>query len=356
MRRFAKTSIAAALSWSGTTRWLGRKRSDTPLILGYHRVVESLAPMRGRILPGMMISQPMLRAHIEWVARRYRIVGLDELGARLEAREPCGQLAAITFDDGYLDVHDYALPVLQELGVPAAVFVVSSLIGTSSLPLHDELYDIVKEWGDAPSAAPSCLAAALEACHHEPYGGADAMMRTVRRLLDMPPAELRHIVDDLRPRRRRPTPARELLTLDWSALGALQRAGVTIGSHTHTHALLDREDDCTLRDELARSRAIIEAGLGRPVQHFAYPDGRFNLRVAHAVADAGYRFAYTICDHSVQASPLLTIPRVMLWEGSCAGPLGRFSPSLMHCHAESVLPFPSRCDDDHGAAMQGVAS
>ena len=75
----------------------------------------------------------------------------------------------------------------------------------------------------------------------------------------------------------------------------------------------------------------------------------------NAVAAAGYRYAYTICDHASARDPLLTIPRVMLWEGSCAGTFGRFSPSLMRCHAAAVLPFPSRCDDDHGVQSQGAS-
>jgi len=354
MRRLAKTTIAAALSWSGAHEWLGRRQPKTPLILGYHRVVESVAATQGKILPGMTISQRMLRAHLEWVARRYRIVSLDELGAALERREPCGKLAAITFDDGYQDVHDYALPVLQQMGLPAAVFVVSSLVGTDHLPLHDELFEIVKDVSgpQARRSMPRSLADALSACEHDPRGGPLAMSHTVRALLALPAAKLTPILDDLRALGWHNVPARELVTMDWTALEAMQRGGVTIGSHTHTHALLDREDDDRLIDELVRSRSVLEAGLGRPVHHLAYPDGRFNLRVARAVATAGYKFAYTICDHAVEAAPLLTIPRVMLWEGSCAGALGGFSSSLMHCHASSVLPYPSRCDDDHGTQSQ----
>jgi peptidoglycan/xylan/chitin deacetylase (PgdA/CDA1 family) len=354
MRRLAKTTIAAALSWSGVHGLLGRRHPATPLILGYHRVVESVAAVQGKILPGMTISQRMLRAHLEWVARRYSIVSLEELGAALERQEPCGRLAAITFDDGYQDVHDHALPVLQQMGLPAAVFVVSSLVGTNHLPLHDELFEIVKDVSGpkARRSMPRSLADALRACDHDPLGGPLAMIETVRALLDLPTAKLNLILDDLRAHGWHNVPARELVTMDWAALEAMQRGGVTIGSHTHTHAMLDREDDDRLRDELARSRAVLEAGLGRPVHHFAYPDGRFNLRVARAVEAAGYKYAYTICDHSVQAAPLMTIPRVMLWEGSCAGALGGFSSSLMRCHASSVLPFPSRCDDDHRAQVQ----
>jgi peptidoglycan/xylan/chitin deacetylase (PgdA/CDA1 family) len=354
MRRLAKTTIAAALSWSGAHEWLGRRRPATPLILGYHRVVENVQAVQGKLLPGMTISQRMLRAHLEWVGRRYRIVSLDELGARLQRGEPCDELAAITFDDGYLDVHDHALPVLRQMGLPAAVFVVSSLVGTNHLPLHDELFEIVKDVSGegARRAMPDSLAEALRECGHDPFGGPIAMVETVRALLDFPAAKLTPILDDLRAHGWHNVPPRALVTMDWSALEAMQRADVTIGSHTHTHALLDREDDERLREELSRSRAVLEAGLGRPVRHLAYPDGRFNLRVARAVAAAGYDFAYSICDHSVEAAPLLTIPRVMLWEGSCANAFGGFSPGLMQCHAASVLPFPSRCNDDHGEQSQ----
>lgn len=330
-----------------------------PLVLGYHRVVENIPAAAGLTLPAMTISQKTLRAHLEWVGRRFRIVSLDELGASLERQAPCGNLAAVTFDDGYRDVRDYALPVLQQMGVPASVFVISSLVGTKSPPLHDQLYQLLSGAAAAKRAMPASLAAALEHCQRYPRrppgrrNGTHTIMETVRTLLaSAPAAELRGIVDELRAQGSWAPPPSELATLDWAALTALQRAGIIIGSHTQTHALLTCEDDATVSEELTRSRFELEAGLGAAVRHFAYPDGRFSARVVRAVAAAGYRFAYTICDHRDRGHPLLTIPRVMLWEGSCQGMFGEFSPSLMDCHATAVLPFPSRCRDDHGLRAQ----
>jgi peptidoglycan/xylan/chitin deacetylase (PgdA/CDA1 family) len=46
---------------------------------------------------------------------------------------------------------------------------------------------------------------------------------------------------------------------------------VTIGSHSHTHALFDRIDPTTARDEIERSVGAIGDHLGLPVAHFAYP-------------------------------------------------------------------------------------
>lgn len=348
MPSLAKASIAAALSWSGFSGRLGRRPAETPLILGYHRVVESAADVGGRGVPGMAVTRKMLRAHLEWVGRRFRIVSLDELGALLEAGVSCGDVAAVTFDDGYRDVHDHALPLLRQMGVPAAIFVVSGLIERSRPPLHEELYQIISEAHSLELSIPAPIAAALNGRHHVWQPGTDAIARTVRTLLATPVAELRLLVDELQSEGSWTPVAPELATNDWQALASMQRAGFVIGSHTRSHALLTSESDATVREELERSRTEIEARLGSPVRHFAYPGGCFNAKTVRAVAAAGYRFAYTICDHTESARPLLTLPRVMLWEGSCKGPLGDFSPSLMDCHAASLLPFPSRCRDQHG--------
>ena len=60
--------------------------------------------------------------------------------------------------------------------------------------------------------------------------------------------------------------------ISWAGLGELASTGLaTIGSHTHTHALLDRADAATAADELDRSIDLIGERLGVECQHFAYP-------------------------------------------------------------------------------------
>jgi len=58
----------------------------------------------------------------------------------------------------------------------------------------------------------------------------------------------------------------------WSGLAEAVATGlVTMGSHTHTHALLDRVDQSRVESELDRSIELIEDRLGVPADHFAYP-------------------------------------------------------------------------------------
>jgi peptidoglycan/xylan/chitin deacetylase (PgdA/CDA1 family) len=60
--------------------------------------------------------------------------------------------------------------------------------------------------------------------------------------------------------------------LSWGALRDASTTGlVSIGSHTHSHTLLDRLDPASVGDELDRSIALIEDRIGVPARDFAYP-------------------------------------------------------------------------------------
>jgi peptidoglycan/xylan/chitin deacetylase (PgdA/CDA1 family) len=74
--------------------------------------------------------------------------------------------------------------------------------------------------------------------------------------------------------------------LSWGALGDAVTTGlVEVGSHTHSHALLDRIDPVEVDNELARSCGLIEERLGVTARHFAYPKGL----VGTAYADQAVR-------------------------------------------------------------------
>jgi hypothetical protein len=65
------------------------------------------------------------------------------------------------------------------------------------------------------------------------------------------------------------------------------------------------------------------------------------------VARAGYRFAYTACEHQDAAHPELTIQRLLLWEGSSIGGNGRFSPAILDCQTHRLWPPARRCERVH---------
>jgi peptidoglycan/xylan/chitin deacetylase (PgdA/CDA1 family) len=71
----------------------------------------------------------------------------------------------------------------------------------------------------------------------------------------------------------------------------LAAAGFEIGSHAVDHVPLPELSDAELRDQLRRSRAVLEDLLGRAVTTMAYPFGAHDERVVEAAREAGYEVA-----------------------------------------------------------------
>lgn len=92
--------------------------------------------------------------------------------------------------------------------------------------------------------------------------------------------------------------------LTWSELRRLEALGFTIGSHTVDHVDLTALGPDGLAYELEQSRAVLERGLDRVVQWFAYPAGRFDAGVVAAVRQAGYVLAVTEVPGVLQTNPL----------------------------------------------------
>lgn len=91
---------------------------------------------------------------------------------------------------------------------------------------------------------------------------------------------------------REGAPERPLL--DWDQLAEVVAGGVECGAHTLTHPRLGALPLAAAREEIARSRAILEEHLGRPVATFSYPHGHYNAAVRRLVRQAGYTAACAV--------------------------------------------------------------
>ncbi|HKT31112.1 MAG TPA: polysaccharide deacetylase family protein [Gammaproteobacteria bacterium] len=359
MPSHAKTTLAAAVHFAHAEAVVGRLwgGEGSALILGYHRVVEDYRAALRYAMPPMLISVATLEKHLDWLGRHCVFVTLDEAAAAYDStRHYSGKpRVAITFDDGYRDFYECAFPLLQRKGIPAAVFVVTNLVGSPNLQTHDELYLLLNQIAVQGELSEHSLAQLLAAA-----GAAEQLMARLRPLLpnafaltrtlleSLPHAQILRIVEKLGERAEVPAEVRQpLRALDWEALGQLQRAGITIGSHTQSHVFLVNECEYRIVEETAGSKEQAEQKLGAPIEHFAYPDGQFNEQVVDAVAAAGYRYAYTTCRHRDALRPQLTVPRRLLWEQSVLDQFGEFSPAVMSCQLHGVFDLRGGCRRVH---------
>ncbi len=357
IRLLAKTGLASLLRYGGLRALSRSLGGPEALVVGYHMVVDEVRAYEGRAIPANLISVRMLERQLDWIGRRYRFASPDELEARIEREDLSARPAAvITFDDGYVGVYDHAFPLLQRKGIPAGVFVVTETVGRPQLHLYDKLYLLLKQTLPVLGYSADRVKMLLEKQNIvmplrdllHAVTDAETLMR--RLFTTLPQKQLRRAIQALETvsaidEREQP----HLHSMTWDMIAALDRAGMTIGSHTGTHALLTLETGRMVAHQTAGSALTLQRMLGKPARHFAYPDGRFNPDVIDAVAAAGYRLAYTTCGHRDPRYPRLTIPRTLLWENACLDAWGRFSPSLMSYCTSPVSRYLSPCRQSHGA-------
>ncbi len=243
------------------------------------------------------VTPDFLRATLAHLrSRDIDIIGMDELSRRLAGRDFSRQFACFTFDDGYRDNRDFALPIMREFDAPFTVYVTSDFAeGTGRLwwialeKLVAKAPGIEAVIDGAPVRIDSSDISAKRAAFARLHDWLRALpsRNDVAREIDT--LCVRHAIDQ-------GAICRELC-LSWDELKPFAAETlVSIGAHTVTHCNLARETDDIASDEIATSRARIEDALQRPVLHFAYPygdkvaAGRREFALARA---AGFQSAVT---------------------------------------------------------------
>ncbi len=200
------------------------------------------------------------------------IVTLDQALERIAARTAAPRFVCFTFDDGYRDNLEHAMPIFRRHGAPFTVYATSSFVTHSFAPWWYVLESVIANnlrvrvgaGRDATSYDTSDLTAK--------YAAFDALQR---RFFSLRQADVRATLQQLAGDHGvslSEFAARE--HCDFSELRALIAGGAEIGCHTVSHALLMHESDETVRHELTTARTELEAGLNRPVKHLAYPYGK----------------------------------------------------------------------------------
>jgi peptidoglycan/xylan/chitin deacetylase (PgdA/CDA1 family) len=270
MAHLREKMISAGFSLFGAT---GIHRLVAPLtrglgaILMFHHVrpcVErEFAP--NRLLE---ITPDFLDAALGLVkARGFDIVSLDAALQRIEA--PGGRpFVALSFDDGYRDNVEYALPILEKHASPFTMYVTSGFADRTArlwwIELEEAIWRLAQVSLNGLALASGNAAEKQRAYtllyHMLRAGPEERLLEVCTRLCAQAAIEPSEIPADL--------------CLDWAGIRKLsQHPLATIGVHTLTHPMLAKHPEEAVRQELVQSRARIEEAVGKPARHLAYPVG-----------------------------------------------------------------------------------
>jgi peptidoglycan/xylan/chitin deacetylase (PgdA/CDA1 family) len=214
-KRRAVRSVLRAVS-----RLAARRTETRTIVLMYHSIGYSAYAVRPEDFEAQM---RYLKAHA-------RVVALDAIISGRDNDTVAPLTCAITFDDGYAGVYEYAYPILRDNGFEAVLYVTTSALDRG--------------------------------CAQHP-----------RKIPGFFPGEP---------------------TLTWVQAREMSKAGITVGSHLCHHLDMRQLSQETGMEELARSKDIISQKLAAPCKHFAYPFGFFNARNVGWVRELGYETAVTV--------------------------------------------------------------
>ncbi len=242
-------------------------------VLIFHRVLRVPDPL----FPGE-VDVARFDEILGWLKSWFNVLPLDAAVRRLQAGSLPSRAAALSFDDGYADNHDEALPLLRRHGLPCSFFVATDFLDGGRM-WNDSLIEAVRR-----SPLPRLDLRGLEGhdgrqaldlgCHSITSTGERrvALRALIPLCKYLPPRPRQTLVEAIAQRAEAALP--DDLMMSSAQVRALHEAGMQIGAHTASHPILATLPANEAADEIARGKARLEHIVGRPLTMFAYPNGK----------------------------------------------------------------------------------
>ncbi len=230
--------------------------------------------------------------------KNFNLVGIDELCAFARGGKLPPNPAAITFDDGYLNAYEDALPILLRHDCKAIFFIATSFVTERRVYWWDRLAYVLRH----------CTRDAIHldhpfSIHIDCRGDRNRSIHRTLRIIKACSMKDRSFLLDAIERAADVPWTREMdrafadrLLMTWDQVRALRKAGMDVQSHTRTHQPLQTLPPDVLAEELEGSRSDLERELGEPVRALAYPVGNplvGGSPIRAALAKAGYEIGFT---------------------------------------------------------------
>lgn len=283
-------------------------------ILIFHRVharADSIFPSE----PDAVRFERLMR----FVARSFRVMALGEAVTCLANGNLPSRALVITFDDGYADNAEVALPILQRCGLTATFFVSTGFL------------DCGRMWNDS-------VIECLRACRHseidlESFGlgrcslaGASDRRRVIEFLL--PKIKYLSLVEreEALVRLKKLCGVTDMpnnLMMRSQQVRELHRAGMELGAHTVHHPILTSLSETEAKYEISEGRKQLQAIIDAPVDMFAYPNGKPDYDYNHChvelLKELGFRGAVSTAPGVARpGDDLFQLPRFTPWDNSLA--------------------------------------
>ena len=299
----------------------------------FHRVLSPSDARWSGCDPDYTLDVALFARCLDFFRRHYNVVSIAQVldaratGARLPPRA-----LLITFDDGWQDYVQYAMPAMHAAGMPGLLFVVADAIDRIQAFYQER---IIAAWRRGRLSTQDVFRAFVDhglAVQTPPDNEMPALRKLIGALEALQPASRKPLIDALGDKH-----ADDLLRDDTrhmvkvSDLHQLRNCGIEIGLHGKTHEPLTRVE--TREPELrgARQRVADLLNTKAAPATMSFPHGKFTAEIANEACGQGFELVFTSVPAINPARPLKSriLARLGFETDTIVDRSGNFRPELM---------------------------
>lgn len=288
-----KKILASFLNATGIAPALRHVKSWTGLlVLNYHRIGDGRRSMFDRGL--WSASEAEFDSQVGFLKKHFDVISADEISDALQARR--GQSVLLTFDDGYRDNYELAVPILRRHRVSALFFLTTGFLDDGRLAWWDDIAWMVRN-SRLKSLPPSrWISQSLDLSETHRESSIKKLLTAYKFLPGSSTADFMDYLSATLGSERCPLPVVPEIWLTWDRVREMRAVGMSIGAHSATHPVLSRLSPDQQLWEIRHSLTRVREELGEATRWFSYPVGKPNCFDAHTkrhVSDSGVTHAFS---------------------------------------------------------------
>lgn len=324
MKKLIKSCAATFANQFGPHRLGGSSQSPKLWVLMYHRILPAPDVRYPLEEPGMIVEPETFAMHLRELKKHFEVMDFNEWLMLRAQHQPLPKRACvITFDDGWYDNYQFALPIIQQEKVPVTLFAVVDKIATdfqfwpnlvSALLASNALATLKKH--------PLFASALTQIPATHTTVDRELMARVIYSLKQFSDVDIFTALEEIHWKSLLQFELpRGLMT--WDELRIMQKSGlVKIGCHTANHKRLNKNLSAEeLQQEIVTSHQRLKEILPDAVDIFCFPNGDYNqaaLRLVENTYSAAVTTARGIV--SSNSTPIHQLCRIGLHQQVSSSP------------------------------------
>lgn len=272
------------------------------VFLNYHRVLSDEEYLKNnRPDNDLIVSSSVFEEQIKYLKNNFNVISINDIEKKLNLKKK----VVVTFDDGYLDNFENALPILKKYDCPAIIYIVTSFLDNKNYPWWLKIWKIIEQ-NQYLTYNKKRLEISTKDLKLKAYYFFTKKIFLMKRseqisffseICENP--DIFKDIDNF-------LSVKDLIKLDKSEL-------IEIGCHTHYHQNLKILSEEELNDEIEKSKFILEKILKKEINHFSVPFGTnksFSKKSLDVLKKFNFKTVVTTEHGNFHRKKLLRIPRI----------------------------------------------